>query len=157
MNHFHRDSDNHWRFTTVGKGNKQRQIAISDAMIDALKRWRKHLRLSSLPTPADQTLLLPKSYGHGPISNTSYIRKIVQSCFDQASNRLTNDGLYEEAESLNEATVHWLRHVGISEDVKYRPRELVQDAAGHGSGAITDKYIDIHLTERHKSARGKPI
>jgi len=157
MNHFHRDSENHWWFTTVGKGNKQRQIAVSDAMIDALKRWRKHLGLSSLPTPADQTPLLPKSYGYGPISNTSYIRKIVQGCFDQASNRLINDGLHEEAESLNEATVHWLRHTGISEDVKHRPREHVRDDAGHGSGAITDKYIDIELRERHRTAKSKPI
>ena len=28
MNDFARDSDNNWWFTTVGKGNKQRQIAV---------------------------------------------------------------------------------------------------------------------------------
>lgn len=51
MNHFYRDSDNNWWFITVGKGNKQRQIAVSNAMLEALKRWRKHLGLSSLPSP----------------------------------------------------------------------------------------------------------
>jgi hypothetical protein len=58
---------------------------------------------------------------------------------------------------MMDATVHWLRHTGISDDVKIRPREHVRDDAGHSSGAITDKYIDIELKERHKSAKRKPI
>ena len=33
----------------------------------------------------------------------------------------------------------------------------MRDDAGHSSGAITDKYIDIELKERHKSAKRKPI
>ncbi len=48
-----------------------------------------------------------------------------------------------------------LDHTGISEDVKRRPREHVRDDAGHSSGAITDKYIDIERRERHASAKKK--
>lgn len=70
---------------------------------------------------------------------------------------MENDGHTEEAAQLGAATVHWLRHTGISEDVKFRPREHVRDDAGHGSSAITDRYIDVQLQERHASARGKPI
>lgn len=55
------------------------------------------------------------------------------------------------------ATVHWPRHTGISDDVKIRPREYVRDDAGHCSGAITDKYIDIELKELNKSTKRKPI
>lgn len=157
MNHFHRDADEHWWFTTVGKGNKERQIAVSNAMLKALKRWRKHLELTLLPTPADQSPLLPKTKGTGPIKSTNYIRKIVQYCFDQAIAQMEKDGLSEDSEALNEATVHWLRHTGISDDVKIRPREHVRDDAGHSSSAITDQYIDIELRERHQSARKKVI
>ncbi len=157
MNHFYRDSDGNWWFTTVGKGNKERQIAVSDTMLEALKRWRKHLNLSLLPSPADISPLLPKTKGRGPIKSTNTIRKIVQYCFDKAIEQLNKDGLSEEAETLNEATVHWLRHTGISDDVKIRPREHVRDDAGHSSSAITDKYIDIELRERHRSARKKII
>lgn len=71
--------------------------------------------------------------------------------------KLTEDNYSEEAEALNEATVHWLRHTGISDDVKHRPREHVRDDAGHSSGAITDRYIDIELSERHESAKNKLI
>lgn len=157
MNDFARDGDGNWWFTTVGKGNKERQIAVSEAMLNALKRWRKHLNLTPLPSPADQSALLPRNKGVGPISSTNQVRKIVQFCFDQAINRLREDGFIEESESLNEATVHWLRHTGISDDVKIRPREHVRDDAGHSSSAITDKYIDVELRARHSSAKKKPI
>ena len=63
----------------------------------------------------------------------------------------------DESETLNEATVHWLRHTGISDDVKIRPREHVRDDAGHSSSAITDRYINIERRERHQSAKKKTI
>lgn len=157
MSHFFKDNDENWWFTTVGKGNKQRQIAVSDTMLEALKRWRIHLGLSPLPALSDQSPLLPKTLGQGAITNASYLRKIIQSCFDQAIINLNADGHEEEANSLMEATVHWLRHTGISDDVKHRPREHVRDDAGHGSGAITDRYIDVNLKARHQTAKNKII
>ncbi len=157
MNDFHKDHDGLWWFTTVGKGNKERQIAVSDTMLAALRRWRKFQGLSALPSPADDSPLISVHRGKGPLSNTTHIRSIVQSCFDLAMQRMDREGNSEEAESLMDATVHWLRHTGISDDVKIRPREHVRDDAGHSSSAITDKYIDIELKERHKSAKKKPI
>jgi integrase len=157
MNDFSKDQDGLWWFTTVGKGNKERQIAVSDTLLAALKRWRKFQGLSVLPSPADESPLIPVHRGTGPLSNTTHIRAIVQTCFDHAIQRLVHEGQAEEAESLMDATVHWLRHTGISDDVKIRPREHVRDDAGHSSSAITDKYIDIELKERHKSARKKLI
>ncbi len=157
MNDFFKDNDGQWWFITVGKGNKERQIAVSDAMLASLKRWRACLNLSPLPSPADTSPLLPKSRGHGAIKSANYIRDVVQFCFDQAIEQLKQDGLAEESETLNEATVHWLRHTGISDDVKHRPREHVRDDAGHSSSATTDRYIDIELRERHLSAKKKAI
>ncbi len=157
MGDFRLDSDGNWWFTTVGKGNKERSITVSDAMLQALKRYRLSLNLSALPPPGEMTPLLFKQRGSGAISSTRQIRQIVQHCFDQAMERMHSEGFIEEAEQLNAATVHWLRHTGISEDVKHRPREHVRDDAGHSSSAITDKYIDIELRERHASGRKKQI
>ncbi len=157
MNHFNQDRDGLWWFVTVGKGNKQRQIAVSDAMLSALKRWRLYLGFSALPSVADQSPLLPKLRGIGAISSSTYIREQVQQAFDHTVLQLQQQGLNDEAEALQVATVHWLRHTGISEDVKTRPREHVRDDAGHSSSAITDKYIDIELRERHLSAKKKPL
>lgn len=157
MSDFFRDHDGLWWFTTVGKGNKERQISVSNAMLEALKRYRQFLNLTPLPSPADASALFPKTKGKGPIRCTTYIRKIVQHCFDETIKRMQQDGLIEDSESLMQATVHWLRHTGISDDVKHRPREHVRDDAGHSSSAITDRYIDIELRERHKTARNKLV
>src|SRR3972149_2936722 len=91
------------------------------------------------------------------MSNISHIRDIVQCCFDEAVAKLESDGFIEEKETLEGVTVHWLRHTGISDDVKIRLREHVRDDAGHSTSATTDKYIDIELQERAASAKKKVI
>lgn len=157
MGHFYQDIDSNWWFKTVGKGNKERDISVSDAMLTSLKRYRNSLGLTSLPSPGESTPLVLKAVGKGSINGTRYIRKIVQDCFDRSIERLKTDGFIEDAEMIMVATVHWLRHTGISEDVKIRPREHVRDDAGHSSSAITDQYIDIELRARHASAKKKLI
>jgi len=157
MNHFFKDAQGHWWFTTVGKGNKQRQIAVSDAMLTSLKRWRIFLGLTPLPTPADNSPLLPKMRASGPLSDTAPIRRLIQQCFDRAEMNLRANLQHEEADALSVATVHWLRHTGISDDVRIRPREHVRDDAGHSSSITTDRYIDVELSARHASARKKTI
>lgn len=157
MGHFQADQEGNWWFMTVGKGNKEREISVSDAMLAALKRYRLSRGLPGLPMPGESTPLIHKTRGKGGISSTRQIRGIVQKCFDQAAQKMQENGFQEEAERLGAATVHWLRHTGISEDVKHRPREHVRDDAGHGSSAITDRYIDVERAERHASARKKLI
>lgn len=157
MGHFYKDMDGNWWFKTVGKGNKERDISVSDAMLLALKRYRISLGLTALPSPGDTIPLISKALGKGAIEGTRHIRKIVQACFDRAIERLKKDNFTEDAEMLLSATVHWLRHTGISEDVKIRPREHVRDDAGHSSSAITDRYIDIELRARHASAKKKLV
>ena len=157
MGDFERDLDKNWWFRTVGKGNKERLISVSDSMLAALQRYRASRGLVGLPSPGEQDPLIHKTRGAGGITSTRQIRGIVQLCFDKAVLKLQELGENEEANQLGAATVHWLRHTGISEDVKFRPREHVRDDAGHGSSAITDRYIDVQMKERHESARKKII
>ncbi|MCR9192785.1 MAG: site-specific integrase [Gammaproteobacteria bacterium] len=157
MNHFSKDANGYWWFTTVGKGNKERQIAVSEAMLQCLMRWRRSLGLTLLPTPADNSPLIPKIRGTGPMSDPAPLRRLIQQCFDLGAAELRATGHAEDADHLSEATVHWLRHTGISEDVKTRPREHVRDDAGHSSSATTDRYIDVELEARYLSAQHKTI
>jgi site-specific recombinase XerD len=157
MGHFQPDQEGNWWFVTVGKGNKEREISVSDAMLEALKRYRGSRGLPPLPSPGESNPLIHKTRGRGGITSTRQIRGIVQTCFDLAAARMRKEGFVEDSERLAAATVHWLRHTGISDDVKHRPREHVRDDAGHGSSAITDRYIDVERTERHASARSKLI
>ena len=157
MGHFQRDMEGNWWFLTVGKGNKEREISVSNSMLEALKRYRISRGMSALPAPGESSPLIHKTRGKGGITSTRQIRGIVQNCFDTAEAKLRKEGSNDEADRLSEATVHWLRHTGISEDVKYRPREHVRDDAGHGSSAITDRYVDVERAERHASAINKRV
>lgn len=157
MGDFRVDADRNWWFHVVGKGNKSRIISVSLDMLDSLKRYRRWLGLSELPYPADPTPLISKIQGSGPVTSTRQIRNLVQECFDLAYASLSERGQADEAVELKAATVHWLRHTGISEDVKIRPREHVKEDAGHSSMATTDKYIDSELRERHASGLHKKV
>lgn len=157
MGDFSKDYDGNWWFSVTGKGNKNRTITVCNDMLNALKRYRQYRGLSPYPTLGEQTPIVPKQTGKGPVTSTRHIRRIVQDCFDMAYQRMREDGLEDDAYDLNMATVHWLRHTGISEDVKYRPREHVRDDAGHASMATTDRYIDSDLRERHASGRKKRV
>jgi len=158
MGDFFKDQDGNWWFKTVGKGNKVRQIAVSNDMLKALKHYRtEYLQLPPYPSLDEKTPLI----GHDnnpnkPMTDERTIRRLVQDCFDNAAEKLEKENP-SEAQNLHMATVHWLRHTGISDDVKTRPREHVRDDAGHSSGAITDRYIDVELTARAKSAKNKLI
>lgn len=157
MGDFRRDMDGNWWFHVTGKGNKSRIVTVSTAMLEALKRYRRFLDLTPLPANDDRTPLVQKNRGHGPVTSTRQIRTMVQYCFDLAYEKMVADGLEEDAAELRSATVHWLRHTGISEDVKTRPREHVRDDAGHASMQTTDRYIESDLRERHASGRGKRL
>jgi integrase len=157
MGHFHRDPDGLWWFKTRGKGNKERHVAVSKSMLDALRRWRKHLNLTPLPSLGETTPLISKHIGTGPVTSTRPISRLVQECFDRSVTRLKEDGFKKDADALMHATVHWLRHTGISDDVKIRPREHVRDDAGHSNSSITDKYIDVDLRDRNDTAKKRKI
>ncbi len=159
MGDFFKDNNGNWWFKTVGKGNKARQIAVSASMLKALKHYRtSYLNLSPYPAANEKTPLIPNAKDvNKPITSTRPISMLVQECFDSAADELEAKDEHHEADLLRTATVHWLRHTGISEDVKVRPREHVRDDAGHSSGAITDRYIDVELQARAKSARKKLI
>lgn len=157
MGDFYPDHDGRWWFSTVGKGNKQRDVAVPDLMLNALRRYRQTLGLPSLPYREEPTPLIMKQRGYGGLG-TRQIRNLVQQCFDHAIDQLKQSGQVNEAQDLAAATVHWLRHTAISADVKLnRPREHVRDDAGHENSVITDRYIDIDRQARHDSAKSKPL
>ena len=157
MGDFQCDADGHWWLRVTGKGNKVRLVTVSDDMVQSLSRYRQHLGLTRLPHAGEQTPLVSKIRGRGPVTSTRQIRYLVQFCFDRTFERMKLQGLEDEARELQVATVHWLRHTGISEDVKHRPKEHVKEDAGHASMATTDRYVDTELRERHASARSKRL
>ena len=156
MGNFAPDKRSLWWYTTIGKGNKIRDVAVPDELLVALKRYRENLELPPLPHRDEPTPLFPRQKGKQGLG-TRQIRSIVQTVFDNAINQLYAAGKMDEAEDLATATVHWLRHTAISSEVEYRPREHIRDDVGHENPATMDKYIDIDRVERHRSAQSKQL
>ncbi len=156
MSDFAPDSMGRWWFTTVGKGNKLRDVAVPDALLTRLKAYRLTQGLPPLPPRGDTTPLLHKERGTGGLG-TRQIRNLVQQCFDGAVALLLQQEQTDAAEDLKAATVHWLRHTAISMDITSRPREHVRDDAGHGHMNTTVQYIEINRDERHGSAKNKQL
>lgn len=155
---FFRDSSGRWWYRVIGKGNKERKIAVGSDLLGSLMRWRNILSLPSLPSPTDKTPLLPKSKGQGGITNSAHLRSQIQACFDHAIEALRSDNQREEADLLENATPHWLRHTGISMDVEDgRPISHIKDDAGHADIQTTSHYIDADSTARHESAANKKL
>lgn len=156
MGNFAPDKRGLWWYTTVGKGNKIRDVAVPNELLAALKRYREFLNLTPLPHRDEPTPLFPKQKGQAGLG-TRQIRNIVQMVFDRAIDKLQAIGKKDEAEDLATATVHWLRHTAISNEVEYRPREHIRDDVGHENPATMDKYIDIDRLARHQSAQSKKL
>ncbi len=156
MGHFHRDSRGRWWFRTVGKGNKERIVSVSDDMLKALKRYRRYRRLTPLPLPGENAALVHGKSKTGALS-TGRIRQLCKDVFMRAAWNMRAQGKAEGAEILKIASPHWLRHTGISFDVPHRPIHHIRDDAGHSSIRTTNRYIDAAPAERHGSARRKPV
>ncbi len=65
MGHFYQDNNGNWWFKTVGKGNKLRDIAVSDDMLSDLKRYRQSQDYPSYPHQTNRQRLYPKKKAKG--------------------------------------------------------------------------------------------
>lgn len=158
MKDFVRDHEGLWWFKVIGgKGNKDRLIPLSDTDLSNLTRYRVSRNLSPYPTFNDENPLIHKVRGKGQVTSSRAIRTIIQNCFDRAQRMLMSDNLVQDASTLHEATAHWLRHTGISEDLNANGRPLahVAEDAGHEDIKTTSIYIDSDLRDRHNSKRNK--
>ncbi|GAA4492890.1 site-specific integrase [Pseudaeromonas paramecii] len=169
MSQIRRDKHNEtWGFfIPQSKNGKARTVAVSDALLAALTRYRRFLGLPELPSPNEQIPLLVrhKPAQHGRDSQNlnanlgiNAIREEVERVYQATAERLMQDGRTQDADELRTMTVHSLRHTGISADLeKGRALHHVMADAGHQDIGITSRYITASRTERYESARHKGL
>lgn len=170
MGQFRRDSKTGvWGyFIPRSKGGKRRTVAVSQALLDALKRYRSFLGLSPLPAPNEQTPLFVrhKAAAHGREQGEinanlgiRQLRDLVMAVLEQAANLAEQDGFAQDAAEMRSLTPHSIRHTGITHDINLngRPLSHVQADAGHDSIDTTSKYLHTGSSERHESANHKPL
>ncbi|HJN38052.1 MAG TPA: site-specific integrase [Gammaproteobacteria bacterium] len=156
MSDFKCDNKGRWWFQTIGKGNKQREIAIPKALLSIFEEYRISIGLTPLPVYNESYPLIPKLKGQGGIG-TRQIHKVVTECFKIAADQFKLLGETEDAERLLSATPHWLRHTSISHDVEHRPLIHVQMDAGHSKISTTSDYVELDYEDRYQSAQSKSL
>ncbi|MGY3943729.1 tyrosine-type recombinase/integrase [Aeromonas tecta] len=150
------------------KGGKRRTVAVSQALLDALQRYRNFLGLSPLPAPNEQTPLFVrhKAAAHGREQGElnanlgiRQLRDLVMAVLEQAAELAEQDGFTQDAAEMRSLTPHSIRHTGITHDINLngRPLSHVQADAGHDSIDTTSKYLHTGHSERHESASHKPL
>ncbi|GAB5096691.1 tyrosine-type recombinase/integrase [Caballeronia sp. LZ001] len=162
-----RDADGtmRWWLTVLGKGGKERLVPATREMMTELSRYRQHLGLSAMPSPSEDTpLVLPvgaTAANDGtktcaPLTRAA-LHSIVKDIFASAAARLRErDGASANADLLEKASAHWLRHSAGSHmaDQKVDLR-LVRDNLGHASLATTSLYLHMDDDRRHRETDEK--
>ncbi len=111
MNSF-REIRGKWWWLVVGKGRKKAKLPVSDEMLDALIRYRRHLKLGDLPTETDDTSLIKSINGTKSIS-PNMVYRIVKETVKCASASVEDEDPVK-ASKLIKASTHWFRHTAAS-------------------------------------------
>lgn len=140
----------------MGKGNKIRDISVPSALFPYIKRY-KAFRTAQNSNFNSNAPLVIKNRGTGGMSSRQ-LRRIVQEAFDMAYEKMLSESFTDEAKALREATTHWLRHTGASQDIATRPLKHMADDLGHASMGTTDQvYIQSDMKERAKTGKDRDV
>ncbi|WP_243409984.1 tyrosine-type recombinase/integrase [Pokkaliibacter plantistimulans] len=170
MGQFRRDQKTGvWGFYIPrSKGGKRRTVAVSDSLLNALRRYRAWLGLSALPMVGDDTPLFvrhrvaQRGRDSGMLNanlGIRQLREVINELFVRTASAMEEDGFTHDGAEVRQMTPHSLRHTGISHDINLNQRPLshVQADAGHDSIDTTSQYLHTSRVERHQSARNKPM
>ncbi len=149
MGDFRRDTTGTWWFHVVGKGNKAAKISVRDDYVENyLKRYRRHLGLSPLPSPHETHPLLCTLKGRAGLSDR-HLRLLLQAVFDRSLERMVAEGWSsDEVDHLRSASLHWLRHTSATFDAPYRDMKDLQADLRHDSLSTTQNTYYNSLDEQ---------
>ena len=154
--HLWQDTEgNNW-LKVLGKGNKLRDISVPSALFPYINRYRDYRAQLNANFNSNAPLVI-KNRGSGGMTSRQ-LRRIVQQAFDLAYDKMVSENFNDEAKALREATTHWLRHTGASQDISTRPLKHMADDLGHASMGTTDQvYIQSDMKERAKSGSSRKV
>lgn len=152
MNSF-REEHGRWWWYVTGKGSKLGKVPVPDDMLQALVRYRRHLGLTAVPGPRDDSPLLRSIRHPGEPITARRLNQVLKDIFKAAAQRLPETSSHK-AEKLLKASAHWGRHTSISAKVTAGVDHLhVQRDARHADFRTTQLYIHDADDARHDAAQ----
>lgn len=136
-----------WWLVLLGKGNKRRRVPVSDALLEALKRYRRSMFLPDLPQEKERRFAIMSVTGRSGVS-----RKTIYLVIKEVCGRAIEDAPAEMQPALREVSPHWLRHTIASHMVNSGVNvRAVQQHLGHVDITTTMKYMHSDAKEFHRA------
>jgi integrase/recombinase XerC len=146
-------ADNGWRLRVVGKGNKERMVAINSVLQKELVRYRKSWAFSDLPLPGDSFPLVANinqrasSRRLTPRSIGLIIHKTAQAAAIDCPDPYIRDQILR-------VSTHWMRHTNATHRLAAGATlETTQDELGHSDPRTTRIYAKPFDNKRREDAQ----
>lgn len=142
-----------WEWHVRGKGSKVADVPVPDEFIMLFKDYRTFQGLSPLPSPGEETYLIPNLIGEwkGDAKTKAAgikpgrVYRIVTAFFRTHVARAAALAKREDAPLFSQVTTHWLRHTRITHLVEDDvPLQHVQVVSRHSS-------LDTVMLYNHES------
>lgn len=155
-----RGLDDMWFWCVHGKGDKDAEVALPNACIEALERYRRHFGMTPLPhedDPAENNISILFSLrrlasGFTPITDRQ-VNSILRNLCTRAAKRI-KDRDPARAKKLLLVSAHWFRHTSVTHKLESgMEKRLVSLDARHADQGTTDIYTHDELRERWKAAQ----
>jgi len=137
-----------WFLQVLGKGKKNRKVALNAAALDAIRRYRNAHNATARFIGNDTPLLLPLLGRNAAVRHLDdqMVYRAVKRAMEAAALRLIQDDP-DAAHVLSKATPHYLRHTfaTVMQQMGVEPK-LIQQQLGHES-IDTTMAIYVHTDE----------
>ena len=148
MGSFH-EREGKWWWHVTGKGNKTQRIPVNTLMLEALYRYRKHLKLAARPNIGETTPLICNITGSRGLSSNMIYRIAKKITLSAAESLQKEDPI--KANKLVQVSTHWFRHTGLTHqldsgiDLRY-----VNKNARHSKMETTSIYLHTEDDDWHE-------
>lgn len=141
-----------WLLNVMGKGHKERQVAVTDDALEDLKRYRKTRGLSPLPMASEMAIpIIGALRGDARLITTRRVGGIFSDLF-KAADLYLKDINHPLAGSMEGGHAHLLRHTAATRMLREGvPLPDVRDQLGHFNIKTTSLYLTPNPTDRHRA------
>lgn len=149
-----KDGIERWWLEVTGKGDKTRDVPVTDEWLVELMRYREANGRTPLPHVGEACPLVLPVIGQDKALSRGALHLILKEVFNRTAERLRARGPEGTAQAVvvKRASAHWLRHTaGTHMADKQVDLRYVRDTFGHESLATSNTYLHTEDDARHQA------
>ena len=145
-----------WWLRVCGKGGSLADVPVSDALLAALQRYRRHLGLPAIPAVDESTPLVASLWtSTAPRAlSPAGLHKVIKSLLQNAATAAIGAQKPDLAQQYQVASAHWFRHSAASHQLDAGvPLLVVSQNLRHAQLETTRRYLHSEADQRHAHSR----